>query len=57
MPQYFDELVIILRKVHIMYQAYRWGRLARKSLHNFEFRAAEIAMAKFDQLNNMLNND
>lgn len=55
MPQYFDELVIFLRRLHIMYQAHRWNRFARKSLHNFEFRAAEIAMAKVDQLNDMLN--
>ena len=43
-----------LRRLHIMYQAYRFGRAARKALNNREVDIAEIAMKKFDQLNDML---
>ena len=43
-----------LRRLHIMYQAYRFGRAARKALNNREVDIAEIAMRKFDELNKMI---
>lgn len=43
-----------LRRLHIMYQAWKWGRTARRAINNRDIIMAEIAIEKFDQLNDML---
>lgn len=43
-----------LRRLHIMYQAWKWSRTARRAINNRDIIMAEIAIKKFDQLNDML---
>lgn len=43
-----------LRRLHIMYQAWKWSRTARLAIKNRDIIMAEIAIEKFDQLNDML---
>jgi len=58
MPENFtNDVVYLMRKLHILYQAWRRSRLARKSLARSEIRAAQIAIAKYDELTAMLNQD
>lgn len=43
-----------MRRLHIMYQAWKWSRTARRAINNRDIIMAEIAIEKFDQLNDML---
>lgn len=54
MKEYVDYIVILIRKGHIVYQAWLWSRIARCELKRCHFEAAQIAMDKFDQLNDMI---
>ena len=49
-----NAIASFLCRLHIMYQAWKWGRTARRAINNRDIIMAEIAIKKFDQLNDML---
>ena len=45
----------LLRKVYLMYQAHRWSKEAQRALHYMDYHAAEIALDKYNELNDRIN--
>lgn len=54
MNEYLNQVVVLIRKVHLVIQAHKWSKAARRAINNRDSIMAEIAIKKFDELNNMI---
>lgn len=53
----FAAIELLMRKVYLMYQAHKWSKEAQRALHYLDYRAAEMAIEKFNELNDQLNDN
>ena len=51
---FFRAVESLLRKLHIMLEAQRFGNAARSALKRLDYHAAEMAMNKYDELTKMI---